>query len=261
MLGAIAGDIFGAAYEHHPLKRVDFDLFAENRYFTDDTVLTVATADALMGDGDYAAAYRRWGEGYPGRGYGTWFHRWLGDPNRGPYNSYGNGSAMRVSPIGWYFDTLEEVLAEAERSAAVTHNHPEGIKGSKAEIRQEISARFGYDLKRTIEDIRPDYWFDVTCQGSVPEAIVAFLEADDFEHAIRLAISLGGDADTQAAVTGGVAEAFFAGVTGRVEKETRAVLDSRLSEVLDRFHSTDIAARFYREHPMSPGIAGRATRE
>ena len=253
MLGAIAGDIFGAAYEHHPLKRDDVDLFDAPRYFTDDTVLTVATADALMGDGDYAAAYRDWGERYPGRGYGTWFHKWLGDPDRGPYNSFGNGSAMRVSPIGWAFDTLDEVLAEAERSASVTHNHPEGIKGAQAtaaavhlartgatkeEIRREISTRFGYNLDRTVVAIRPDYRFDVTCQGSVPEALIAFLDADDFEHSIRLAISLGGDADTQAAVTGAVAEAFWGGVPGRIEKEVRDVLDRALLEVVDRFGET-----------------------
>ncbi len=250
MLGAIAGDIFGAAYEHHPFKRDDFDLFIEPRYFTDDTVLTVATADALMGDGDYAAAYRSWGRLYPNRGYGTWFHKWLGDPNRGPYNSYGNGSAMRVSPIGWAFDTVDEVLAEAERSAAVTHDHPEGIKGAQAtavavhlarigatkkEIRHEISARFAYDLDRTVETIRPDYRFEVSCQRSVPEALIAFLDADDFEHTIRLAISLGGDADSQAAIAGGVAEAFFGGVPGRIEAEVGFLLDEQLGQVVDRF--------------------------
>ncbi len=250
MLGAIAGDIFGAAYEHHPFKRDDFDLFTEHRYFTDDTVLTVATADALMGDGDYAAAYRRWGRLYPNRGYGTWFHKWLGDPNRGPYNSYGNGSAMRVSPIGWVFDTLDEALAEAERSAAVTHNHPEGIKGAQAtaaaihlarkgatkkEIRHEISTRFAYNLDRTVDAIRPGYRFEVSCQRSVPEALIAFLDADDFERTIRLAISLGGDADTQAAIAGGVAEAFWLGLPERIEAEVRGELDQSLLEVVDRF--------------------------
>jgi len=250
MLGAIAGDIFGAAYEGNPLKRDDVDVFNRPRNFTDDTVLTVATADALIGDGDYAAAYRRWGSRFPGRGYGGWFHEWLADPALGPYNSFGNGSAMRVSPIGWAFDTLDEVLAEAERSAAVTHSHPEGIKGaqataaaihlarigaSKEEIRREISTRFAYDLDRTIEQIRPDYSFDVTCQGSVPEALIAFLDADDFEHTLRLAISLGGDADTQAAIAGGVAEAFWGGLPERIEAEIRGVLDPALLEVVDRF--------------------------
>jgi len=253
MLGAIAGDIFGAAFEGHPLKKENFDLFGEDRRFTDDTILTVATADALMGDGDYALAYRTWGRRYPGRGYGGMFRLWLGDPSRGPYHSFGNGSAMRVSPIGWAFDTLDEVLTEAERSAAVTHDHPEGIKGAQAtaaavhfarigatkgEIRAEISGRFGYNLDRTIAAIRPDYRFDVTCQGSVPEALIAFLEADDFEHAIRLAISLGGDADTQAAIAGGVAEAFFGGVPERIEAEIRTVLDPPLLGVVERFSRT-----------------------
>lgn len=257
MLGAIAGDIFGAAFEGHPLKKENFDLFGENRRFTDDTILTVATADALLGDGDYAAAYRTWGRRYPHRGYGGMFRRWLGEPGRGPYNSFGNGSAMRVSPIGWAFDTLDEVLAEAKRSAAVTHNHPEGIKGAQAaaaavhlarigatkdEIRAEISDRFGYDLNRTIAAIRPDYRFDVTCQGSVPEALIALLEADDLEHAIRLAISLGGDADTQAAIAGAVAEAFFGGMPKRIAAEIDAVLDPPLLGVVRRFHN-EIATR------------------
>ena len=252
MLGAIAGDIFGAAYEGQPLKREEFNLFTEARYVTDDTVLTVATADALMGDGDYAAAYRDWGNRFPFCGYGPRFRKWLGRPNQGPYNSYGNGSAMRVSPIGWALDSLEEVLAEAERSAAVTHNHPEGIKGAqataaavfvarkgatKSDIRHEIAARFDYDLDRTVDAIRPDYRFEVSCQRSVPEALIAFLDADDFEHTIRLAISLGGDADTQAAIAGSVAEAFWGGVPERVEAEVRAQLDDELFEVIARFRS------------------------
>jgi len=250
MLGAIAGDVFGASYEFRSFKEEDFDLFSMPRFFTDDTVLTIATAEVLMGDGDYAEAYRRWGRGYPWCSYGGRFIDWLEDSTIGPYNSYGNGSAMRVSPVGWAFDTIEEVVSEAERSAAVTHNHPEGIKGaqatavavylarmgaSKDEIRREIAGRFGYDLDRTVEDIRPDYSFDVTCQGSVPEALIAFFDADDFEHSIRLSISLDGDADTQAAITGGVAEAFWGGVPERLEAEVREVLDEPLLEVMDRF--------------------------
>ncbi|MDX2438019.1 MAG: ADP-ribosylglycohydrolase family protein [Acidobacteriota bacterium] len=250
MLGAIAGDVFGASYEFRSFKSEDFDLFDMPRFFTDDTVLTIATAEVLMGDGDYASAYRRWGRDYPSRSYGGRFLDWLEDSSLGPYNSYGNGSAMRVSPIGWAFDSLAEVLAEAERSAAVTHNHPEGIKGAQAtagaiylartgqsqeEIRNEIAGRFGYDLDRTVEEIRPDYSFDVTCQGSVPEALIAFFDADDFEHSIRLAISLDGDADTQAAITGGVAEAFWGGVPERLNAEVREVLDDPLLEIMDRF--------------------------
>jgi ADP-ribosylglycohydrolase len=252
MLGAIAGDIFGAVFEGNPLKLEDFDLFELPRFFTDDTVLTVATADAILTDRDYAAAYMRWGRKYPNRGYGGSFRHWLGGEIQGPYNSFGNGSAMRVSPVGWAFETLDETLSEATRSASVTHDHPEGIKGAQAvaaaiflarhgadkeEIRTTISDWFGYDLDRTVAEIRPDYRFDVTCQGSVPEALIAFLDASDFEHAIRLAISLGGDADTQAAIAGSVAEAFWGGVPERIETEVRLQLDDDLLEVVDRFTS------------------------
>jgi ADP-ribosylglycohydrolase len=249
MLGAIVGDVFGASYEFRSFKEEDFDLFALPRFFTDDSVLTVATAEALMGDGDYAAAYREWGLRYPSS-YGFRFASWLQDSSMGPYDSYGNGSAMRVSPVGWAFDTLGETLAEAERSAAVTHNHPEGIKGAQAtacaihlartgvsrgDIRREIVGRFGYDLSRTVEDIRPGYSFDETCQGSVPEALAAFFDAADFEHSIRLAISLDGDSDTQAAITGSVAEAFWGGVPAHLEAEIRDVLEEPLLEILERF--------------------------
>ncbi len=250
MLGAIAGDIFGAKYERHRITIDTFDLFDEPRQFTDDTVMTVATAAALLGDGDYAAAYRSWGLSYPARGYGGKFRLWLGGRIKGPYQSCGNGSAMRVSPVAWWLDSLDEVLAEAARSAAVTHDHPEGIKGAqavaaavflartgatKASIREEVAGRFGYDLARTVADIRPHYGFEVTCQRSVPEALVAFLDADDFEHALRLAISLGGDADTQAAIAGSVAEAYWGGVPARVAEEIQRVLDPPLLEVVEQF--------------------------
>jgi ADP-ribosylglycohydrolase len=190
MLGAIAGDIIGSAYEARPVKTVDFALFPPEARFTDDTVLTLATAEALLGDGDYAGAYRRYGRAFPDAGYGGRFLGWLLDEHAGPYNSWGNGSAMRVSPVGFALDTVGEVLAEAARSAAVTHNHPEGIKGAqatalavllarsgedKATIKTEIQQRFGYDLERSLDAIRPGYFFDVSCQGSVPEALIAFL--------------------------------------------------------------------------------------
>ena len=250
MLGAIAGDIFAAAYEFDPYPFEDVDLFARELFFTDDTVLTVATADALLTDGDYTRAYREWGRRYPDRGYGGMFHRWLFGDDPRPYNSFGNGSAMRVAPVGWAFDTLEKTLAEAARSAAVTHDHPEGIKGAqaaaaavflartgatKADIRSELTARFGYDLDRTIAAIRPDYFFDETCQGSVPEALIAFLDAGDFAQTLRLAISLGGDADTQAAIAGAVAEAHWGGLPSELEAEVRHCLPSRMAAVVDRF--------------------------
>lgn len=253
MLGAIAGDVFGAAYEGRPVRRVEFDLFEAPRFFTDDTVLTVATADALLGDGDFASAYRRWGRRYPDAGYGGFFARWLLTDDAGPYDSFGNGSAMRVSPVGWAMATVDDVMDTAARSAAVTHDHPEGIKGAQAvalavflarsgadrdTVRSEVAARFGYDLGRTVAGIRPAYTFDVTCQGSVPEALICALEADGVEEAIRLAISLGGDADTQAAIAGSVSEAFAGGVPDHIAAEVRRVLPPPLLEVLDRFVRT-----------------------
>ena len=224
MLGAIAGDIIGSRYEGRPVGDAHFGRFSTESTFTDDTVLTVATADALMHGGDYAEAYRRYYRRHPGAGYGGRFRRWAEVSDAGPYGSYGNGSAMRVSPIGWALDDLEGVLGEAERSAAVTHNHPEGIKGAQAvaaavylarvgedrgSIRRYLEERFGYDLGRTLEAIRPHYRFDVSCQGSVPESLIAFLESDGYEDAVRKAVWLGGDADTMACIAGAVAEAYF----------------------------------------------------
>jgi ADP-ribosylglycohydrolase len=224
IIGAIAGDIIGSAYEFHNVKSVDFPLFTKRTYFTDDSVLTIATMDVLLNKKDYAKTYQEYGRKYTHRGYGGNFKEWIYADERKPYNSYGNGSAMRTSPIGWYCDSIDEVLSEAKKSAEVSHNHPEGIKGaqaaalgvylarmgkSKNEIKQSIVDKFGYDLDRKLDDIRPGYDFDVSCQGSVPEAIIAFLESTDFENAIRLAVSIGGDSDTIACITGGIAEAFY----------------------------------------------------
>jgi ADP-ribosylglycohydrolase len=222
--GAIAGDIIGSPYEHHNVKTVDFDLFSHKSKFTDDTVLTVATMDVLLNNGDYTNIYQHYGRKYPHRGYGGRFKSWIRAENPQPYNSWGNGSAMRTSPIGWYCNSIDDVLAEAKKSAEVTHNHPEGIKGAQAvaaavylartgktknEIKQFIVDKFEYNLDRTIDSIRPNYHFDVSCQGSAPEAIIAFLESTDFENAIRLAISIGGDSDTIVCITGGIAEAYY----------------------------------------------------
>jgi len=247
ILGAIAGDIIGSSYEFNNVKSVDFELFTNDTFFTDDSVLTAATMFALLHaslsgrecmeidctsppggrrvhQGDYAGAYRSFGRRNPRRAYGGNFKKWLYTEHPKPYKSFGNGSAMRVSPIGWYCDTIDDVLAEAKKSAEVTHNHPEGIKGaqavvaavflartgkSKNEIKRFIADNFGYDLNRTIDEIRPAYQFDASCQGSVPEAIIAFLESADYENAVRLAVSIGGDSDTLAAITGGIAEAFY----------------------------------------------------
>jgi ADP-ribosylglycohydrolase len=250
MLGAIAGDIIGSQYEGRPVKRLDFELFPSGARFTDDTVLTVATADALLGDGDYAAAYRRYGTAFPNAGYGGSFYRWLLDRAAGPYGSWGNGAAMRVSPVGFALDSVEVVLPEAARSAAVTHNHPEGIKGAQATaltvflarsgadregIRAEIEARFAYDLSRRLNVIRPTYRFDVSCQGSVPESLIAFLESADFEGAVRNAVSLGGDADTMACIAGGGAEAFYGTVPEAIACEVRGRLPEAFLDVLGRF--------------------------
>ncbi len=252
MFGAMVGDIVGSVYEHAhpPVKTTVFDFFTERSFFTDDTVLTCAVADAILTQQDYGTLIQQYGRNYPGRGYGGRFKRWLFTDPPMPYNSFGNGSAMRVSPVGFAFDTVEDVLHEAEQTALPTHNHPEGIKGaqatalavflartgsSKEDIRGEISSRFGYDLQRTCDDIRPHYSFDVTCQGSVPEAIIAFLDATDFESTIRLAISLGGDADTLACIAGGIAQAYYGDIPGWIKAQAWQCLPSELQQVVDRF--------------------------
>jgi ADP-ribosylglycohydrolase len=250
VFGAIAGDVIGSVFEGSGLKTTEFRLLSSANFYTDDTVLTAAVAAAILDQGDYADFLRKFGRRHPGRGYGGNFHQWLSDESIGPYNSWGNGSAMRVSPVGWAFDSVEEVLIEAKRSADVTHNHPEGVRGAQAvalsvyfarcgaekfEIRQEITARFGYDLTRTADEVRSGYSFDVSCQGSVPESIICFLDSDSFESAVRLAISLGGDADTMACIAGGVAEAYYRALPESVELSVRKLLTSDLLEVIDRF--------------------------
>ena len=251
MLGAMIGDIVGSVYEWHNIKTEEFILFRSDCFYTDDTVLTAATAKALMSDMDYVEAYQDFSRRYPGRGYGGNFSHWIHAEHPRPYNSWGNGSAMRVSPVGFASDTVEEVLAEAERSAIVTHNHPEGIKGAQAtalaillarkgasqeDIRREITQRFDYDLNRTLDEIRPGYRFDVSCQGSVPEAIIAFLESTSYEDAIRKAISIGGDSDTIACITGGIAEAFYCGVPERIAKQGRSYLPDEFLDIVDEFN-------------------------
>ena len=251
MLGAVAGDVIGSVFEARPIKTTEFPLFGAGSTFTDDTVLTVAVAYAILHDVDYVIALKSFGRRYPHAGYGGSFYGWLASPASRPYNSWGNGSAMRVSPVGWAFDTVEDVLREARRSAEVTHDHPEGIKGAqatalaillarqgatRAAIREEIAGRFGYDLGRTLDGIRPGYRFDVSCQGSVPESIIAFLEAEGVEDAIRKAISLGGDSDTMACIAGGIAEAFFGGVPDEIAAGVRARLPGEFLGVIDEFY-------------------------
>jgi ADP-ribosylglycohydrolase len=250
MLGAVIGDIIGSTHEFIRTKRTDFELFDERSSFTDDTVLSVAVADCLLSGASYVDKFHEYTNAYPGRCYGGGFLSWVQSGSRDPYNSWGNGSAMRVSPVGFAFEDLAKVLDEAKRSAEVTHNHPEGIRGAQAtaaaiflarqgepkkRIRKEIETRFGYDLGRSIDEIRPNYQFNESCQGTVPEAITAFLDSTDYEHAVRLAVSLGGDADTLACITGGIAEAHYGGVPKEIAERGLALLDQRLSTVVHRF--------------------------
>ncbi len=224
MLGAIAGDIIGSIYESQPIKTKNFPLFDGHSRFTDDSVLTVAVADAILSGRSYQDSIREIGRQYPDAGYGGSFIQWLFSDSPQPYHSWGNGAAMRVSPVGFAFTEPERVLEEARKTADITHNHDEGIKGAQAtalavflagknvekeDIRQEIEKRFGYNMSRTIDEIRPKYSFDISCQGTVPEAIIAFLDGASYEDAVRNAVSLGGDSDTLACITGGIAEAFF----------------------------------------------------
>ena len=250
MLGAIAGDVVGSIYEFSPAANVDFPLFHPLSHFTDDTVLTVATAHVILTGGDYTAEYRDFARRYPNAGYGARFYEWMSGDEPRAYNSFGNGSAMRVAPVGFAFDDVDTVLREARRSAAATHDHPEGIKGaqavalavllartgaSKEEIRRDLMRRFEYDLERSVDEIRPHYTFDETCQGSVPEAIVAFLDSSDFESAIRLAVSLGGDSDTQAAIAGGIAHAFYGDVPAHVASAVLPKLPPDFLDVVEKF--------------------------
>jgi ADP-ribosylglycohydrolase len=250
MLGAIAGDVIGSPYEYLGRKDYEFPLFTHRTTFTDDTVLTVATAATLLEGREYAEVYREFGRRYPGRGYGESFQRWLRMPDMGPYNSWGNGSAMRVSPVGYAMEDEAAVLTEAEKSAAVTHDHPEGIKGAQAtalavflartgcgkeSIREAIEDRFGYDLSRSVEEIRPGYAYDISCQGSVPESITCFLESEDFEGSIRNAISLGGDADTMACIAGGIAEAYYGGVPPEIAERVEGYLPQEFLDVVEVF--------------------------
>ena len=260
MYGAILGDIIGSPYEFdRGNKSKDFPLFSRNSKFTDDSVMTLAVADAFLSiapNTDDAEIRRRlvrsmqtYGQAFPHAGYGGMFRRWLKDSNPQPYGSYGNGSAMRVSSAGWLFDNLETVRHMARLSAEVTHNHPEGIKGAeatasaiflartgstKAEIKTYIEANFHYVLSRTCDEIRPAYRHVESCQETVPEAITAFLEGNSFEDVIRTAVSLGGDCDTLTAIAGSIAEGYY-GVPEELKQQCRAKLPEDLLEVLRRF--------------------------
>lgn len=259
MYGAILGDIIGSPFEFDRGKKSkEFDLFTEGCGYTDDSVMTVAVAKALLSVGEDAGdeeieravsrEMRDFGNRYPSAGYGAMFCRWIREPNPSPYGSYGNGSAMRVSAAGWLYSTLERTREAARCTSEVTHNHPEGIKGAEAAagaiflartgadketIKRYVETEFGYDLDRTLAEIRPLYHHVESCQETVPEAIIAFLEATDFEDAVRNAVSLGGDTDTLAAITGSIAEAFF-GISEELKRECRNRVPEEFLEILDR---------------------------
>ena len=250
MIGAIAGDIIGSIYECRNIKTTRFPLFHPMCRFTDDTVLTVALAESILHGTPYVDLLKAYYRAYPKAGYGGTFHRWAQSEDSGPYNSWGNGSAMRVSPVGFAFDTIEDVLDRAKASAEVTHDHPEGIKGAqsvasaiflartgqgKDEIKNYVETTFGYRLDRTLDEIRPTYEFDVSCQGSVPQAITAFLESDGFEDAVRKAVSIGGDSDTIACIAGGIAQAYHGGVPEPIRLRVFEVLDDRLGDMTRAF--------------------------
>lgn len=250
MIGAICGDIIGSVHEGAGTKTKDFPLFTEGCHFTDDTVLTVAVAARLMQGRTYIDLFHDYFHAYPYAGYGGAFIEWARRRRCEPYGSWGNGAAMRVSPIGIAGNSLDDVLAEARRSAEVTHDHPEGIRGaqataaavflarsgaSKDEMRADLERLSGYNLSERLDDIRESYGFDISCQGSVPQSIIAFLESDSYEDAIRNAISLGGDADTMAAIAGGIAEAFYGRVSEHIRGPALDLLDSRLRAVIDKF--------------------------
>ena len=252
ILGAIAGDVIGSVYEFNNTRTTDFPLFKRETTFTDDTVMTIAIADAILHNKDFAQTILDYGKRYPNRGYGTSFFKWLAhDTPAPPYNSWGNGSAMRVSAVGFSYNDLDKVLKKAEKTAVVTHNHPEGIKGAqataaaiflartgknKAEIKAYIEQKFGYDLDFTLDEIRPTFPFDESCQGTVPQSIVAFLESTDYDSAIRLAISLGGDSDTIACITGGIAIAFYKEMSQViVDKIRREYLPPAFVTIIDEF--------------------------
>ena len=251
MLGAIAGDILGSIHEFHPIKTKNFDLLNSECVFTDDTVMTAAVADSLMNKIPYVESLQMWGRKYPRAGYGGWFSKWIDSDFPKPYNSFGNGSAMRCSSVGWLFEDEGSVLEEAKKSAEITHNHPEGIKGAQAvalgimlcrqgstklEIQEKLEDLFDYDLSQTMEQVKFNYSFDVTCQGSVPQAITAFLESEDFEDAIKNAISLGGDADTQACIAGALAEAFYMNIPDQIKEFVLTRITPDILDVLHQLH-------------------------
>lgn len=254
ILGAIAGDVFGSIYEWNNIKTSEFNLFNDDCKITDDTVLTIAIADSLLNNCNFKNTVLMYGRKYISYPYGPGFLNWLSSEEQNPYYSYGNGSSMRVSAIGALFNDIETVLLNAKKSAEITHNHPEGIKGAQAvaaaiflaksgknkkDIKDYITSEFKYDLNFTLDNIRPSYQFDVSCQGSVPQAIVAFLESNSYENAIKIAISIGGDSDTIACITGGIASAFYKEISSEITEFVLNKLPVEFKEILDRFENLE----------------------
>lgn len=250
MIGAIAGDIIGSVYERNNIKTKDFALFSDQCFFTDDSILTIALADSILQNTPYVDNLKKFYHWYPNGGYGGRFHQWARSKNPKPYNSWGNGAAMRISPVGYAYNKLNTVLQKAKEFTEVTHNHPEGIKGgqataaaiflartgkSKTDIKEFIEAKFEYDLSKHVDEIRPTYTFDVSSQGTVPQAIRAFIDSLDFEDALRTAVSLGGDTDTLACITGGIAQAFYKGVPESIQSKVYTILDERLGKITEEF--------------------------
>lgn len=248
MIGAIIGDIVGSIYEWHHIKTKKFTFFGDDCDFTDDSVCTAAVADILMREVPPAETLQEWCRRFPGRGYGGYFSGWIDCDQPKPYCSYGNGAAMRVSPAAFFNrDDLDAALADSDKVTAITHNHPEGIKGARAtthaiwlafqgknalSIREVITTEYDYDLTRTVDEIRPGYRFNETCQRTVPEAITCALESDSFEDAVRNAVSLGGDADTLAAIAGPIAEALH-GIPRYIEEQTKNRFLVNAPEILE----------------------------
>ncbi|MGC9384719.1 MAG: ADP-ribosylglycohydrolase family protein [Kosmotogaceae bacterium] len=261
MIGAIAGDIIGSVYEGTPIKTIDFPLFQNSSTFTDDTVLTIAVADSILSGTKYEEKLKEYFRRYPDSGFGGMFSQWARSENKKPYNSWGNGSAMRVSPIGFAFDNMKKVLEEAERSSKVTHNHPAGIKGAKAtaaavflarngatkeDIKDSVENTFNYNLSESIDSVRKWYRFDVSCQGTVPYAIRSFLDSEDYEDAIRKAISLGGDSDTLACITGGISQAYYKHIPEKIKKEVMKRLPEEFIVIIEKFYNTyDVPDNLY----------------
>ena len=252
IIGSIIGDVMGSVYEFDNIRTTEFDMFHPNCDFTDDTVLTIAVADCVLHNKDLAKTIWEYGRAYPNRGYGGRFYDWLQQNQPQPYGSFGNGSAMRVSAVGFAYDDMETVLEVAKQTAVVTHDHPEGVKGAQAtaaaifmarqgstkqEMNNFLSQQFNYDLDFTLDAIRPTYEFDETCQGTVPQAIVAFLESIDFEHAIRLAISIGGDSDTIACITGGIAAAYYKQIPVAMIEFALKKLPAEFIEIINEFEA------------------------